>query len=143
MKIKIPALIAPTMRDKYIHISIILSPIIFMLLQLFHIMNWHCPFHSITGKDCPGCGITRGVKEALKGNINSSLHYHPFSFILISIWLLYIIVYFLPENKKKRIIEKIEFLETKRAITAIIFITYIIYGLTRLILEISGYIKPL
>ncbi len=36
-----------------------------------------CLFHSWTGYYCPGCGGTRAVKALLRGDIISSLFYHP------------------------------------------------------------------
>jgi hypothetical protein len=28
-----------------------------------------CPFHAMTGLDCPGCGATRGLYELVNGNV--------------------------------------------------------------------------
>src|SRR3954470_21884809 len=36
-----------------------------------------CFFKSITGIDCPGCGMTRAFIALLKGDLSGSLHYHP------------------------------------------------------------------
>jgi hypothetical protein len=36
-----------------------------------------CRFLALTGYYCPGCGGTRAVDALLRGQIMTSLHYHP------------------------------------------------------------------
>ncbi len=36
-----------------------------------------CPFYSITGLPCPGCGLTRAFVCLGHGQIRQSLHWHP------------------------------------------------------------------
>jgi hypothetical protein len=38
-----------------------------------------CPFHSITGIHCPGCGMTRACIAIARGEIGQALQYNPFS----------------------------------------------------------------
>ncbi len=35
-----------------------------------------CPLHAMTGLNCPGCGITRGLHALLHGDILSALHFN-------------------------------------------------------------------
>lgn len=35
-----------------------------------------CPFHTLTGLNCPGCGMTRGFHALFHGDILSALHYN-------------------------------------------------------------------
>ena len=37
-----------------------------------------CPFRSITGWWCPGCGLTRATHFLLNGDITTALRYHAF-----------------------------------------------------------------
>jgi hypothetical protein len=44
-----------------------------------------CPLHAMTGLNCPGCGMTRGLHAFLNGDVLSALHFNallPF-FLLI------------------------------------------------------------
>jgi hypothetical protein len=52
----------------------------FEILQLFSIK---CPFNSLTGLPCPGCGYTRSIISLLEGNISASFNHNPGWFILI------------------------------------------------------------
>lgn len=35
-----------------------------------------CPFHALTGLNCPGCGLTRGFHALLQGDVLSALHFN-------------------------------------------------------------------
>lgn len=37
-----------------------------------------CMIHSLTGLQCPGCGITRALHAALHGNFMEAIHYNLF-----------------------------------------------------------------
>lgn len=62
-----------------------------IVMSMLHIHILHfippCTFYTATGYYCPGCGGTRAVTAMLRGNIFSSLYYHPF--------VLYISVYYI------------------------------------------------
>ena len=36
-----------------------------------------CPFHTLTGLHCPGCGSTRGLHQLLQGNLMAALAMNP------------------------------------------------------------------
>ncbi len=58
---------------------------------LFHnqLMNlYHCPFHSITGLYCPGCGGLRAVDSLLKFDFANALRYNPLVVAFIPLFLL-------------------------------------------------------
>lgn len=35
-----------------------------------------CPFHTMTGLNCPGCGLTRGFHALFHGDVLGALHYN-------------------------------------------------------------------
>ena len=49
------------------------------LIPAFGALEWKipCPFYSLTGLYCPGCGGQRAVRALLDGEILRSLYYHP------------------------------------------------------------------
>lgn len=57
--------------------------------------NWFpkCPFHMLTGLQCPSCGSSRALYHLLHGDIIVGLTFNPF--ILVSWPLLGIVVYLL------------------------------------------------
>ena len=54
-----------------------------------------CPFHAMTGLNCPGCGLTRGFHALFRGDVFGALHYNLlipffaffFGYLLISLVL--------------------------------------------------------
>jgi hypothetical protein len=55
-----------------------------------------CPLHAMTGLNCPGCGMTRGIHSLLHGDFLSALHFNallPFvlfigGYFLVSLFLI-------------------------------------------------------
>lgn len=50
-----------------------------------------CPFHLLTGLQCPGCGVQRAFHCFLHGNIMDGLAYNYFLIVLIPILLLVVL----------------------------------------------------
>ena len=50
-----------------------------------------CLFHSLTGLYCPGCGMTRALRLAFRGNIWASFGMNPLMYLMgipLCLWLL-------------------------------------------------------
>ncbi len=62
----------------------------------------HCPFKSIFGFDCPGCGFQRSVLALLKGNFQESFHFYPATIpiLLLALFLLLKIRFKFPQTEK-------------------------------------------
>jgi hypothetical protein len=62
-------------------------------LFFIHIIHWleanqlSCPSKKILQVDCPGCGLQRSFIELLKGNLQSSLQFHPATIPLLLFFL--------------------------------------------------------
>ncbi|HSL59630.1 MAG TPA: DUF2752 domain-containing protein [Acidimicrobiales bacterium] len=42
-----------------------------------------CPFHAVTGLDCPGCGLVRGTVDLLSGDLAGALDRNPLIVVLV------------------------------------------------------------
>jgi hypothetical protein len=58
-----------------------------------------CPFLTLTGLKCPGCGSQRAIHQLLHGNIGASFQFNPL-FIPGVLYALigYAVAFFLPER---------------------------------------------
>jgi hypothetical protein len=54
-----------------------------------------CPFHFLTGLDCPGCGTARGLHQLLHGNLVGAADYNVFFVMaapfLVGVWVLEVV----------------------------------------------------
>lgn len=44
-----------------------------------------CPFRSLTGFDCPGCGLTRALHATLRGDLVGSLDHNVFLLVFVAV----------------------------------------------------------
>ena len=44
-----------------------------------------CPFYSLTGLNCPGCGTLRGLHQLLHGNLIGAFGYNPYAMLALPI----------------------------------------------------------
>ena len=44
-----------------------------------------CPFRMCTGMACPGCGLTRAVAHAARGDLAGSIRLHPLALPLVTL----------------------------------------------------------
>ena len=54
---------------------------IYFLPRLEMIVNFHCPFHLLTGLYCPGCGSLRSLHSLAQGNVIRAFNYNPFTIL--------------------------------------------------------------
>lgn len=46
-----------------------------------------CPFRTILGVRCPGCGMTHALVAMLRGDLKAAIRYNPFVLALIPLML--------------------------------------------------------
>lgn len=44
-----------------------------------------CPWRRLTGTNCPGCGLTRGLMALLRGDLDHALAMHPLSPVVLAL----------------------------------------------------------
>ena len=78
----------------------ILFPVILVIAGiLYYVFNpssdswfFKCPFHLITGLQCPGCGTQRAIHCLLHGDMMEALRFNAFIVVIIPFLLLMAIV---------------------------------------------------
>lgn len=87
--------------------------LIFILIGILFIFKLGikipCPFHTITGFYCPGCGITRCIISLLHFDFYRAFRYNPLVFILLPFIGLYILykLYIWIFEKEDKVTEKL------------------------------------
>ena len=133
---KFPVILGSVMKDKALRRAVLILPSLFILLNILHIFCWKCPFFTVTGIQCPGCGMTRGIIALLHGCIREAFIYHPFAPVLAAGWGVFALISFLPEKRRISLIEKIERIEQKTGFVFILTLLFICFGIARLFLQL-------
>lgn len=79
--------------------------VFYLILAIFILFFYRCPFRFYFGIDCPGCGLTRAFKSAILLDFKSAFNYHKL-YLLIGVELFYVVLVSL--KKELRINKKIE-----------------------------------
>lgn len=73
-------------KSKIIHVIIFVAAMgVLAALMLLDI--YRCPFKAISGIPCPGCGMTRAVLSACKGDFREAFRYHPLWIVAVPLVL--------------------------------------------------------
>lgn len=60
------------------------------------VLSPKCPFHMLTGLDCPGCGSQRAIHSMLNGDFEAALRYNALLVLAIPYLALYALTAVLP-----------------------------------------------
>lgn len=93
---------------------------------------WPCPFRTILGVPCPGCGLSTGMALLVHGEWTSALAAHIFSPIILAGFVLMICIFPLPERYYAVVVRKIEGVEKATGITTVLIGAMILYWASRL-----------
>ena len=73
-------------RSKIIHVVFFIA-VMGVLAALMLLDIYRCPFKAVTGIPCPGCGMTRAVLSACKGDFRGAFYYHPLWIVAVPLVL--------------------------------------------------------
>lgn len=93
---------------------------------------WNCPFHSVLGIPCPGCGLSTAVCQLLRGQVSAALQTHVFAPLVLISLLLIALAAILPPLPQQRLVSAVAFLEAHTALTPVLLVALHVYWLARL-----------
>lgn len=80
--------LAATVRERLLALAIVLTTLVALLyLRLFNPAapgtSYYpsCPFHSLTGLNCPGCGTLRGLHQLMHGHLLVALNHNALTML--------------------------------------------------------------
>ena len=106
---------------------LIISAIIFLILDSIFKFHIPCVFKSITGFYCPGCGVTRMLKSMLVFDFYQAFRYNPLLFIFTPFILFLLFNYLYCYYKKKESLFK----KMPKSVWNILLVITIIYWILR------------
>ena len=66
-------------------LSLVAGGAIALLIPRLHALIPPCPFRSLTGLYCPGCGTGRMAQALVQGDVLAALRFNPVAFALIPV----------------------------------------------------------
>ena len=90
-----------------------------------------CPFRTLTGLPCPGCGLTRSCLCLLRGDLGQSVAYHAFGPLLMVIGLTGFAGSLLPTESRMRMVRFLQHWDQRLLFSRITCGALITYSLTR------------
>ena len=102
-------------------------------LHLAGLPGWACPFKSLFGIPCPGCGLTTAAGQLFHGQFNASLHTHAFASIFIFAFLIMSVAIVLPKKQRENLATWIAGFERSTGITSLVLASLMIYWAIRLV----------
>jgi len=94
---------------------------------------WPCPFQTVLGIPCPGCGLTTAITELLQGHAKESLHAHAFASAFLLALALMLASIIMHEEDRRKFIAWIALMETRTGIVSWILTTFMLYWGLRLV----------
>lgn len=113
----------------------VIRPIVFVILIgtiylfFFQKFGWGIPciFRLVTGRMCPGCGMTHAIAEIANGNFTMALQYNALSLTVLPVMCIYIIFRIINE----KIIKHDGFYKWEYVLIISVFIIVVGYWIVR------------
>ena len=101
-------------------------------LHLAGLPGWACPFKSLFGIPCPGCGLTTATGQLFHGQFIDSLHTHAFASIFVFSFFVMAVAISLPQKQRISLVAWIARFERQTGVTALILVSLLVYWVIRL-----------
>lgn len=87
-----------------------------------------CPFHLLTGFNCPGCGTTRMLESLVSGEVAGAFFLNPFIFLLMAAAVVFLIWFFFRTFSKSWHPLRIDW---KSPFWLVLLIAFLLFGVVR------------
>lgn len=124
-------MLSPLLENRRLGWAMLGGGLVYFAFSLIGLRLMACPVASVTGLDCPGCGLTSGTKELISGRWREALEHHLFTPVFALFWIAVGVGLLLPEPTRSRYLQAAR--ESERVTRwPLIFVGLIvIYTLTR------------
>lgn len=106
-----------------------------LILPMTGVQGWFpgCSFLRVTGLPCPGCGLTRSVVAAFRGDLATAWALNPLGILFALLFLLLGVLVFLPPSMRRRLRQAMKGLEAWTAFLTLAFLLLLLgHGFLRI-----------
>jgi len=124
-------LAAHLVRDRRLGLAMLGGGLLYFAIAVFGWNPMPCPFLQVTGKPCPGCGMTRSCFAFLRGDFPEVWHLNPFGPVFAVFWAVVGFGLALPQPWRARFADRLGRIERRTRWAAWVACGLAIYSLTR------------
>ena len=125
-------LLAPIIQDRLLAGILAVFGVAQLLLVYNGLTGWQCPIYQNLGITCPGCGMTTAMAMLLQGHWQLAFQTHAFAPVILMVLTLVMVAIVLPASILGKLSRRVERLEQKTGIAAILLLSMVIYWLLRI-----------
>jgi len=125
-------LLAPLIQDRLLTGILAVFGVAQLLLVYTGLTGWQCPIYQTLGITCPGCGMTTAMAMLLQGHWQLALQTHAFAPVILFVLMFILVAIVLPATFLRKLSRRLERLEQKTGIAAILLLSMVIYWLLRI-----------
>ena len=133
---KPPLILACFLRSRGAAVFVVAGPVVFVVAYGLGLVFWGCPFHAMTGLDCPGCGMTRALESLALGHIRMAAEFHPFVFPFVALWLLFVVAACMSKRRREAFADLVARIEERTWIVPIGVALFFLFGFGRIAWEV-------
>jgi len=130
---RFPAPFAALLQERAVCGGLLLAGLILVVANACGVSLWHCAFLEVTGKPCPGCGLTRGMNALCRGEVARALQFHPFTPMFALGGLVMLVAWMLPQDPRVRLTALVQAVESRTGITLWLLIALMGFGVWRML----------
>lgn len=124
--------LARLLRERLVCRVLVAAAVVLLAARQFGIGLWPCTFAHVTGRPCPGCGMTRAFEAMARGDWAAMMSYHPFAPFLACVGVLVFVCAILPARPAGRVADAVQSVEQKTALPAVCMLILLCFGLLRM-----------
>ncbi len=125
--------LAPLLRERWIALLLVGIAVVQEGLVALGLPGWQCPVRAVLGIPCPGCGLSRAMLSLLKGDWRAALSMHVFAPLFLLGFALMAVISLLPDPLRERVIECVEYVESRTGIVLVILWGLVFYWIFRVL----------
>jgi Protein of unknown function (DUF2752) len=129
---KFPAVFAPLLRERVVCWSLIATGAILIGANMLGITLWRCAFKELTGRPCPGCGLTRGMSALAHGRWQQAVEWNVGTPVFAFAIMLMVLVTLMKDGAREPILRGVELVERRTGLVWFVLTGLLLWGFWRM-----------
>jgi len=125
---RFPAPFTALLRERTVCGGLLLAGGVLIIGNALGVSLWHCAFLEVTGRPCPGCGLTRGLTALCHGEVGHSMQWHPFSPVFALGGMIMLVSWMLPAPSRERLTGLVQAIEECTGVTLWLLMALMVFG---------------